>query len=78
MLPTVLHNLTRTYCLMPEKNSNIGTVLENKFPLNILHILVVARMKNIIDANAATMYHCTVHLQCSFSLQNIVSVCFID
>ena len=78
MLPVVLHNLTRTYCLTSEKNSNTLTVLENSFPLNILHFLVVTRMKIIrpiiIDANAAIVHHCTVHLQCSFSLPNIASV----
>ena len=83
MLPVVLHNLTGTYCLTSEKNSNTETVLENNFPLNILHSLVVAIMKIIrpiiIDANAAIVYHCTAHLQCSFSflLPNILSVCLI-
>ena len=78
MLPVVLHNLTGTYCLMSEKNSNTVTVLEKSFPLNILHFLIVARMKIIrpiiIDANAAIVYHCTVHLHCSFPLPNIASV----
>ena len=82
MLPAVLHNLTGTYCLMSEKNSITVTVLENNFPLNILHFLVVIRMNItrpiIIDTNAAIVYHCTVHLQCSFSLLllNMASVCF--
>ena len=76
-----LHNLTGTYCLISEKNSITVTVLDNSFPLNILHFLVVIRMKIlrpiIIDANAAIVYHYTVHLQCSFSLflPNIASVC---
>ena len=66
---------------MSEKSSIIVTVLENNFPLNILHILVVIRMKiirpKIIDTNAAIMCHCDVHLQYSFSLllPNIASVC---
>ena len=81
MLLVVLHNLTGTYCLTSEKNSNTVTVLENSFPLNILHFLVVARMKIIrpitIDVNAAIVYHHAVHLQCLFSLPNVASVCFI-
>ena len=33
MLPAFLRNLTWTYCLTSEKNSNTVTVLENSFPL---------------------------------------------
>ena len=66
MLPTV------------EKNSITVTVLENNFPLNILHFLVVTRMKIrrpiIIDVKAAIVYHCALQLQYSFSLPNIASV----
>ena len=75
MLPVVLHNLTGTYCLMPE------CVLENNFPLNILYFLVVIRIKIIrpitIDANEAILYHFAAYLQYSFSLllPNIDSVC---
>ena len=79
MLPAVLHNLTGTYCLTSEKNSITVTVLENNLPLNIQHFLAVIRMKVIrpiiIDANAAILYHCAVHLQFSFSLPNKASVC---
>ena len=81
MLPAVLHNLTRTYCLMSEKNSITLTVLENDFPPNILHFLVVTKMKIIkpimIDANAAIVYHCALQLQFSFTLPNIASVSLI-
>ena len=81
MLPVVLHNLTGTYCFTSQKNSNTVNVLEYNIPLNILNFLVVVRIKIsrpiIIDANVAIVYHCTVHLQCSFSLPNIASVCFI-
>ena len=79
----VLHNLTGTYCLISEKNSITVTVLENNFPLNVLHFLVVTRMNiirpMIIDANAAIVYHCAVHLQYSPSLllPSITSVCLI-
>ena len=81
MLPAVLHSVTGTYCLMSEKNSITVTVLENNFPLNMLHFLVVTKMKSIrpiiIDANAAVVYHCILQLQCSFTLPNIASVYFI-
>ena len=47
MLPAVLHNLTGIYCLKSEKNNITVFVSENNFPLNILHFLVVTRMKTI-------------------------------
>ena len=81
MLPVVLHNLTGIYCLTSEKNSITVTVLENSFPLNILHFLVVTRMKIIrpiiIDANAAIVNNHTAYLQSSFSLPTIASLSLI-
>ena len=81
MLSAVLHNLTRTYCLTSEKNSITVTVLENSFPQNIWHFLVVTKMKIIrpiiIDANAAIVYHCVSKLQFSFSSPNIATVSLI-
>ena len=78
MLPVVLHDFPGTNCLTSEKNSITITVLEYNLPLNILHFLVVIRMKIIrpiiIDANVVIVYHCAVHLQCSFSLPNKASV----
>ena len=79
MLPAFLYNLTGKYCLMSEKNSITVTVLENNFPQNILHFLVVIRMNIIrpiiIDANAAIVYHCAVHFKYSLLqlLPNIAS-----
>ena len=78
--PRLLHSLMGTYWLTSEKNSITFTVLENNWPLNILHFLVVAKMKSlrliIINANAAIVYQCALQLQFSFSLRlpNMASV----
>ena len=75
----VLHNLTEAYWLTSEKNSITVTVLENNFPLNILHLLVVTKMKSIrpiiIDANAAIVYHCASQMFI-FIVATKYSICF--
>ena len=81
MLPAVLHNLTRMYFLMSEKNNITVTVLEYNLPLNILHFHVVTKIKImrpiIITVNAAIVCHCATHFCCSFPLPNIDYVYFL-
>ena len=62
------HSLIGMYRLTFKKNSITATVLENNSPWNILHFVVVAKMKSvrpmIINASAAIVYYCALQVQC--------------
>ena len=81
MFPAVLDNLTGMYYLMSEKNSITVTVLEYNLVLNNLPFRVVTKIEImrpiIIKVSADIVYHCMIHLCCSFPLPKIASVCFI-